>query len=81
MSIIRVALDLPLPRLFDYLAPDATADDIGYRASVPCGKGSKTGVIVGWSASSEQPVEKLKAATAILRDMPRLPTGWLAMCE
>ncbi|MFZ2629895.1 MAG: primosomal protein N' [Rugosibacter sp.] len=81
MSIVRVALDLPLPRLFDYLAPDATADDIGYRASVPFGKGSKTGVIVGWSASSEQPVEKLKAATAILRDMPRLPADWLAMCE
>jgi primosomal protein N' (replication factor Y) len=81
MSIVRVALDLPLPRLFDYLAPDATAEDIGYRASVPFGKGSKTGVIVGWSANSDQPVEKLKAATTILRDMPRLPTGWLAMCE
>lgn len=81
MSIVRVALDLPLPRLFDYLAPDATADDIGYRASVPFGKSAKTGVIVGWLASSDQPVEKLKAVTVILRDMPRLPADWLAMCE
>ena len=81
MSIVRIALDVPLPRLFDYLAPDAAADDIGYRISVPFGNSSKTGVIVGWTASSDQPVEKLKAATAILRDMPRLPADWLAMCE
>ncbi len=81
MSIVRIALDLPLPRLFDYLAADANASDIGYRASVPFGKGSRTGVIVACVATSEQPIEKLKAVTAILRNMPRLPADWLALCE
>lgn len=81
MSIVRIALDVPLPKLFDYLATNATADDIGYRANVPFGKSAKTGVIVGWLASSDQPVEKLKAVTSILRGMPRLPGDWLAMCE
>ena len=31
MSILRVAFDLPLPRLFDYSCDDATAADIGMR--------------------------------------------------
>ncbi len=81
MSIVRVALDIPLPRLFDYLAPDSTESDIGLRVTVPFGRGSKVGVIVACLVSSEQPVDKLKAVTEILRDMPPLPPEWLALCE
>ena len=40
MNILRIALDLPLPRLFDYLASDSDESDIGRRATVPFGKGS-----------------------------------------
>ncbi len=81
MNIVRVALDVPLPRLFDYLAPDSDESDIGRRVDVPFGKASKTGVIVGLSADSEQPENKLKPVAAILRDMPALPPDWLALCE
>jgi primosomal protein N' (replication factor Y) len=81
MNIVRVALDVPLPRLFDYLAPDSDESDIGRRVNVPFGKGSKTGLILGVAAASEQPVDKLKAVTAILRDMPAMPPDWLALCE
>jgi primosomal protein N' (replication factor Y) len=81
MNIVRIALDLPLPRLFDYLAGDSDESDIGRRAIVPFGKGSKTGVIIGLAAASEQPADKLKPVTAILRDMPALPPDWLALCE
>ena len=81
MNIVRIALDLPLPRLFDYLAGDSDESDIGRRAIVPFGKGSKTGVIIGLAEASEQPAEKLKPVTAILRDMPALPPDWLALCE
>jgi primosomal protein N' (replication factor Y) len=81
MNIVRVALDVPLPRLFDYLAPDSDESDIGRRVNVPFGKGSKTGLILGVAAVSEQPVDKLKAVTAILRDMPAMPPDWLALCE
>jgi primosomal protein N' (replication factor Y) len=81
MNIVRVALDLPLPRLFDYLAPDSDESDIGRRVTVPFGKGSRTGVIVEVATASEQPDAKLKAVTAILRDMPVLPPEWLALCE
>jgi primosomal protein N' (replication factor Y) len=81
MNIVRVALDVPLPRLFDYLAPDSDESDIGRRVVVPFGKASKTGVIVGLSAVSAQPENKLKPVAAILRDMPALPPDWLALCE
>ena len=81
MNIVRVALDLPLPRLFDYLAPDSGEGDIGRRVSVPFGTGVRSGVIVGLATASEQPDAKLKEVTAILRDMPALPAEWLALCD
>ncbi|MDD5249073.1 MAG: primosomal protein N' [Rhodocyclaceae bacterium] len=81
MSIVRVALDAPLPRLFDYLAEDAVAADRGCRVAVPFGPGEKTGVILAVLATSDQPPEKLKPVRAVLRDMPPLPADWLALCE
>ena len=81
MNIVRVALDMPLPRLFDYLAPDAGEGDIGRRVSVPFGTGLRTGVVVGLAVASEHPDAKLKQVAAILRDMPALPAEWLALCE
>ncbi|MCX7148398.1 MAG: primosomal protein N', partial [Rhodocyclales bacterium] len=81
MNIVRVALDLPVPRLFDYLAPDSDDSDIGRRVNVPFGTGSRIGVIVALAAASDQPDAKLKAVGEILRDMPALPAEWLALCE
>lgn len=81
MSILKIALDLPIPRCFDYLAPDSSESDIGLRAKVPFGRGFKVGLVVGFMVSSEQPLEKLKAVVAILRDMPPLSNDWLALCE
>ncbi len=81
MNIVRVALDLPLPRLFDYLAPDTDESDIGRRVTVPFGTASRTGVIISMAQASEQPDSKLKTVTAILRDMPALPADWRELCE
>ncbi len=81
MNIVRVALDLPLPKLFDYVAPDSAESDIGRRVTVPFGTGSRVGVIVARVAVSEQPEDKLKVVREILRDMPALPAEWLALCE
>ncbi|MBU1236473.1 MAG: primosomal protein N' [Gammaproteobacteria bacterium] len=81
MTFVQVALDVPLPRLFDYRADDASVADIGRRVTVPFGSGTKTGLIVGIAEISDQPPEKLKPAEAVLRDMPPLPADWLALCE
>jgi primosomal protein N' (replication factor Y) len=72
MNVIRVALDVPVEKLFDYLAPDATAEDIGQRVLVPFGKKTAVGVIVGVGRSSGIPRERLKAALRVLRDAPPL---------
>src|SRR3990167_4717901 len=81
MNIVRVALDVPVPRLFDYLAQDSAESDIGRRVTVPFGTGSRTGIIIELATASEQPGGKLKTVTAILRDMSVLPPQWLALCE
>ncbi len=38
MPIIRVALDVPVNTLFDYIAPGATTQHIGVRVQVPFGR-------------------------------------------
>jgi len=46
--VFQIALPLPLPRLFDYAAPDghpAVADDIGRRVRVPFGPRELVGVV------------------------------------
>ena len=81
MSILRVALDIPLPRLFDYLSGDAQVEDIGRCVRVPFGSGEKIGVIVDVVATSDQAPEKLKQAGEILRELVALPPDWLALTE
>ncbi|QDX81940.1 primosomal protein N' [Denitratisoma sp. DHT3] len=81
MIIVRVALDVPLPRLFDYLAEDADNACVGRLARVPFGKGEKLGLIVAVLEESLQPQEKLKPIHAPLTDLPPLPADWIALCE
>jgi primosomal protein N' (replication factor Y) len=75
--ILRVALDVPLPKLFDYRSEDAARADIGYRVLVPFGKKHRVGLIVELAAESEVPASRLRAAERILRDVPPLDRGWL----
>jgi primosomal protein N' (replication factor Y) len=72
MSIIRVALDVPVAKLFDYRAPEANAADIGRRVLVPFGTKTAVGVIVELAQSTAVPAERLKEAVRILRDSPPL---------
>ncbi|MGH8703745.1 MAG: DEAD/DEAH box helicase, partial [Burkholderiales bacterium] len=72
MYIIRVALDVPVAKLFDYRAPAATAADVGRRVLVPFGRKNTVGVIVELAQSTLVPAERLKEAVRILRDLPPL---------
>ena len=74
MSIIRVALDVPVAKLFDYRAREATAADVGRRVLVPFGRKTAVGVIVELAHSTEVPVERLKGAIRILQEFPPLAT-------
>ena len=81
MNVLRVALDLPLPRTFDYLCDEATVADIGMRVLVPFGNKQSVGVIVGLAGESEVSDGKLKAAVRILRETPALDHDWLELAQ
>jgi len=79
MSFIRVALDVPLPTLFDYHAAAATRDDIGARVLVPFGKTIAVGVIVELAATTSLPPQRVRSVLSILRDVPPLPPDILGL--
>lgn len=76
--IVRVALPLPRPKLFDYLAGPDTKPAIGRCVRLPFGAGEKTGVIVALSPADSLPAERLKPVIDCL-DVPLLPESWMAL--
>lgn len=81
MPVLRVALDLPLHRLFDYVDADASTADVGYRVRVPFGRGERIGIIVEVGTTSDWPLDQLKPALAVLRDLPPLPPAFFRLCD
>jgi primosomal protein N' (replication factor Y) (superfamily II helicase) len=82
-EILRVALDTPLRRLFDYLpAKDGRLDArIGVRVRVPFGRQRLVGVIHSFAASSELPREKLKPVLEVLDAEPVFDERVMALLE
>ncbi len=80
-NVVQVALDIPLPRLFDYRSDEATQADIGRRVLVPFRKNRAVGLIVGVTARSEVTEGKLRPVEKILRDVPPLSTEWLILAK
>lgn len=81
MGILRVAIDVPVARLFDYRAENATADDVGRRVLVPFGEKTVVGVIVELAGTSNVPTERLKSALQILRDGAAFSTTELQLMK
>jgi primosomal protein N' (replication factor Y) len=73
MFIIRVAIDVPVDTLFDYLVPDIGPQDIGARVRVPFGRKLVTGVVMEIISHSRVSSIKLKQAVEIFRDVPPRP--------
>jgi primosomal protein N' (replication factor Y) len=71
MGLIRVALDVPIDRLFDYRCEDRTAR-VGARVLVPFGRRRLIGIIVAKPEHSEVPAAALKHAHQILDEQPLL---------
>ncbi len=84
MQIARVALGVPLHRLFDYRVPDTerlSRDDIGLRVRVSLGRRPCIGVIVGLPDVAEAGCGELKALDVVLRDLAPLPPDWFRLVE
>ena len=78
-SNVRVALDVPLARLFDYAVPDGVNAATGDRVVVPFGSRQRIGVVMQTDAPSELPPSRLKSLLAIRDDAPRLSSEWLEL--
>ncbi len=79
MPIVRVALPVPIPQTFDYIAEDASEADIGRCVRVPFGRGEKSGLIVALPAAAEVDPSRLKPVRQIQREVLPLPPDWLAL--
>jgi primosomal protein N' (replication factor Y) len=71
-AVLRVALPVPLPTLFDYLPPATGEAVAGSRVLVPFGKGKAVGVVVEAGVESAVNNARLKRVLRVLDDAPLL---------
>lgn len=71
LTILKIALDVPLDCLFDYLDGGFTVT-IGGRVVVPFGRRKLVGIVVDRIDSSEIATDKLKAILHVFTDEPAL---------
>jgi primosomal protein N' (replication factor Y) len=70
--LLRVAINAPLSRLFDYLPPDDGECRPGCRVQVPFGRQKAIGMVMELASDSDIPTSKLKKASALLDEQPLL---------
>ena len=80
--ILRVAINAPLSRLFDYLPPSpagAPAPGPGCRVLVPFGRQQQIGMVLSHVTRSELPLSKLRRVLSTIDIEPILsePDLWL----
>ena len=81
-SIVQVALDTPLHRLFDYRLPDGLAAvRPGSLVEVPFGRTHQVGVALGHPANSTIQTDKLRDVIRVLDDRPALSAEILRLAQ
>ncbi|MGB9129247.1 MAG: primosomal protein N' [Thiobacillus sp.] len=81
-SLIQVALDTPLYRLFDYRLPDGLgAVQPGSLVEVPFGRTVQVGVALGPPADSSIQTDKLRDVIRVLDDRPALSPDILRLAQ
>ena len=79
-SILQVAVDTPLYRLFDYLpATSGARATPGCRVRVPFGRTSTIGIVMSTATESAYPANKLKRITEVLDSEPLLANDMLRL--
>src|SRR5688500_6667359 len=79
ISCARVALDVPLAKLFDYALPEGAHAEVGDRVVVPFGARQSLGVVVEAQAQSEVSPARMKTIATVRGDAPRLTREWLEL--
>lgn len=79
-AILRIAVNVPLSREFDYLPPQDGAESFaGRRVRVPFGRREQVGMVLGSVHKSDVPAARLKRCTEALDETPILSAAdlWL----
>jgi len=79
MKIVRVAIDVPVAKLFDYRADDATVGSVGQRVVVPFGRKDVVGVVASIGNDSEVAPQRLKRIVRFLPEVPPLSSSDLRL--
>lgn len=79
MKIVRVALDVPLSKLFDYSLGNDISISPGQRVLVSFGRKEMVGVAIECVASSALLVERIKPVLRVLDDTPAMPDELLGL--
>ncbi|PKO65509.1 MAG: primosomal protein N', partial [Betaproteobacteria bacterium HGW-Betaproteobacteria-17] len=81
-SILQVALDTPLHRLFDYRLPDGAGTvQPGSLVEVPFGRTRQVGIALGPVADSTVGADKLREVIRVLDDRPALSPDILRLAQ
>jgi primosomal protein N' (replication factor Y) len=72
MKIARIALDVPLEQVFDFLVPEGMDPPRGSLVVVPFGRASKVGVVVGRPSRTDVPADRLREIARVVDDVPPL---------
>ena len=79
-TILRVAINAPLRRLFDYLpAAGGKPAVLGGRVRVPFGRTSQVGIVAELAKSSELPVGRLRRVQQVIDNAPLLQETDIAL--
>ncbi|MFW2470450.1 primosomal protein N', partial [Burkholderia pseudomallei] len=78
-AFVRVALDHPLPTLFDYRYRGDMPAAPGMLVQVPFGRRSVVGLVCEVTAHTDVPAAKLKAVDAVCTELPPLSRHWLEL--
>jgi len=78
---VRVALDHPLPTLFDYRCDAALSPAPGSLVSVPFGKRHVVGLVMEVTAHSDVPADRLKSVASVCTACPPLSENWLRLAK
>ena len=76
---MRVALDVPLQKLFEYSLPEEIVARIGDRVAVRFGAQQKIGVVIEERVAPQLAIERIKPISARRDDAPPLPEDWIAL--
>lgn len=79
-SILQIALDVPLDRLFDYLGGDQHVQ-VGQRVLVPFGNRNQIGIVMGFADSSDIAIEKLKPVVQVFAEETPLDADMLNLVK